>query len=664
MWCRFHRATLLLCGLGCALTAPALLPAFQTPDPAVSPLQPLQAELSEALDISHLTAGAVVTARVTENWKRADCPLKSGSVIQGHVTELTRRSKTEKTSSFKLLFDHAPCKGSESMLYSFTLIAVVGPPPEAFGANDGSLESSPLAASITTGGHSSLSGGAGSTRGLMTVGIFDSNTRSSAQASQLPARVLPGQVVGLPKIELQVGVGAGDASTISMTKGNVRLGPKTTLVLVPAVIAAPAHSTGLTTETAAAKGSTKENGVSPGINDPAATTVASEPPDETEICRENCNVLGSTMLHSARVSDPISMLGISALGYAPHDKKRVSSFDSETTLTYLDEHHLLCTFDPHALRSRSTDGADTIRQVRAVMIDPTVPKVLGVMEWRVRGNDAYLWHYGQNQVLVHMEHELRLLDAQLETVRSIPLEGTVAWVAASPANDHLAVGIVRQREGANQFLDVQGAGQLSQEDLEVQVYDRDWNVVSTSLRPRNSAEPALSGDGELRVTHVSRGRWKISEYGWNRTEHVLATVRSACRPQVSAPVAELTFVTGCMATSGNPWYRMLGADGHTLLKAEAGSDEIVQSSKGGSAGLFAVRVFKAANPMSFDKPFERSDLVKEEIGVYRSANGSRLASVVTDDFILSLNAYALSPTAQQMAVVGKDSIHFYRLDPH
>lgn len=106
---------------------------------------------------------------------------------------------------------------------------------------------------------------------------------------------------------------------------------------------------------------------------------------------------------------------------------------------------------------------------------------------------------------------------------------------------------------------------------------------------------------------------------------------------------------------------MLRPDGHALLKAESNSDEIVQWAEGAPGGLFAVRVLKAGKPVSVDQPFAREDLLKEEIGVYRSATGARVASVVKNDFILAQNSYALSPQGGQMAVAGNKSILFYRL---
>ena len=170
--------------------------------------------------------------------------------------------------------------------------------------------------------------------------------------------------------------------------------------------------------------------------------------------------------------------------------------------------------------------------------------------------------------------------------------------------------------------------------------------------------PVLSDEGELRVRGIGKGRWKITAYGWDQTEHPIVTAKSTCRPVLSAPAHGLIFAVGC-SPSGGRWYRMLRPDGHPVLKGESPSDELEQSALGVTDKAFAVRVVKAARAMNYGQPFNRSDLTKEEIAVYRSSDGATLSGVSSDDFALSQLSYALAPSGDQMALVGHDSILFY-----
>lgn len=657
----FRLSTQLIAALLCL--ASAATPAFAS-DPAPSPNIPLEAALIGSLQLKHLKEGSPVVAMALREWTSGDCHLAPGAFVHGHISSIVPRSKTNKTSSFQIDFDRAECKGAAPEL-PLTLIGLIGPLGDPPIGQSGLTEAPPLtdvpalAIGINTSANPNnppaMLRSVGSASDINTFAMVVQQTR------KLPTHILPGQVIDVPRTDLHVGVGANGASVISAVNRDVSLDPKTVFILVPAAILRPLqrqagllHDVSRSTNPAAATSAAAPAAIE-------APAVSPEPPDMSEICSGDCNVLGSFASRALNATHPSATLSLATLGYAPHNKQRALSFNHETTVTYLDSRHLLCTFDPHALRSRTGKGEEPLRGIRAVLIDPLTRSVIRVMDWRVRGEDAYLWRYGQNQILVHMEHELRLFNDELVPVRSIPVEGPVKWIASSPSTDHIAVGVLKHRYSMDEYSFYEKNGLAPEQDLEVRVYDHDWNLLSVSLRSSSSPEPVLSDGGELRVSRGSSGHWKISEYGWDKSVHDLATVRSICRPLISAPESGLVFVTGCMATTNNIWYRMLRRDGHPLLKAESGADEIVQSAEGATDGEFAVRVIKTAKDLGINQPFNRDDVVKEEIAVYRASDGKRISSVVTDDFILSQHSYALSPAGAQMAVVGASAIFLYNI---
>lgn len=645
----------LLC-LECAVTS-----AFAS-DPAPVPNTPLITTLVGSLDFKHLKEGSPVVAMVAQEWKSSDCHLMSGALVHGHISSIVPRSKTNKTSSFQIEFDRAECKGAASE-FALTVIGLIGPGDPPVGQS-GLSEGPPLtdvpALTIGTNTASSSQNAPAMMRSVSSASDINNFAVVVRPTRKLPAQIIPGQVIDMPKTELHVGTGVNGASVISATNRDIRLDPKTVFILVSSAIFRPLQrQAGLLHEVSHSVSPTAGSTATKAAVVPPPKPL--EPPDVSEICSAGCNVVGTFASRSTNATQPAAILSLGSLGYAPHGRERALTFNHETTVTYLDADHLLCTFDPHALRSRTADGAESVRKIRAVLIDPRTKSVIRVVEWRVRGNDAYLWRYGQGQVLVHMEHELRLFNGDLAPVRSIPMEGTIKWIASSPTTDHIAVGVLKQRYSLDEYHSFEQSGQRPEQDLEVRVYDHDWNLVSLSLRSSTSPEPVLSDGGELRVKRVSAGHWKISEYSWDKSVHDVATVRSVCRPLLSAPEPGLTFVTGCGATTDDDWYRMLRRDGHPLVKAESGPDEIVQSAEAAADGEFAVRVIKASSPRSEDQPFDRDDVVKEEIGVYRASDGRRISSVVTDDFVLAQHSYALSPTGTQMAVVGSSAIFLYNI---
>jgi hypothetical protein len=623
------------------------------------PLPSVQAELVGPLDLSKAKEGSLVLARVLADYKSQDCSLRIGAILEGHITQVVHGAPAHNSSEIQITFDKADCNDQPSSGYKFTLIALVGAPDEApfdpdkYRFQGPALADAPRNEMYFSNFHDPLRGA------FQEVPV----SRTSGQAARIPASIALGQVINISRTTLNVGAGIDGDTIISTTARNPSLHAHAILIFSPS-------SAMLIAKTATAyPGSQAMASLVPLISTPsaphadriAASVRPPDPPDETEVCSAGCNILGSMTSRVKGATTVSASIPITALGYSPRIKGFITSFDDETTLTYLDETHLLCTFDPHHLRIRDADNTDPIRSIRAVLIDTTTHTVQKVMEWHVRGKDSYLWHLGNGQILVHTSDQLRRFDANLDPLKSIPVDGPLAWVVSSPSSDHIALAVLRMRYSEAVYQELKKFESDPDQDLHVTVYDQDFNLLSTSTRSAQTTPPVLSDQGELRLTRQTRDRWKLGEYGWNKSQRTITTVKSVCTPRLSAPEPGLIFITGCTATSAgvSAWYRVLRSDGHSLINGDSPPDETAQPVHGSFANSFAVRVFKSARPIDPNQAINRSDYTLEEIAMYRSSNGSKLSSIATNDFVLAQNSYALSPQGDQMALAGKYAILFY-----
>lgn len=665
--------------LPCAVTSTLQAASSAT----VSPITPLQAELVAPLDISHVHIGSPVPVRVDLEWAASGCILRAGSIVQGHVVELTKRSKGVKDSELQLVFDAADCEDHHESSFLFTLVAVVGVgggSPST--GQSGVSEAPPLADAI-----GNAIGGPGGIRSAQTASAI--NSGFNLPVRRLPSQILPGQVLGVRKTVLSVGTGEKGATIIKGLGHNVRLEQGTSLILTHGMIitsaSATAKTNGRSTATSdrvpsrpggfsmSATGGGGSELVATGISRAEKTTAPTsadvvpvpEPIDETSICTGLCNVIGGSASEgNTQDSAAIASIPLKRWGYSPRNKREAVSFDYETNLIYLDSHNLLCTFDPHQLRERVGFDQEAVHTIRVVLVDPETYSIKQVMEWRVRGDKQYLWRLADGKFLVHVGRELREFGVQLKMLRSIPLDGKVAWVVASPTGDHIAVGTVRERYSQAALRDLEAVlPSPPEEDIEVRVFNKDNAVILTAQQSSKLPQPVLSDSGELRLHGDGHTHWKISEYRWDRTEHPIAATTSACRPLLTTLARDLIFAVGC-TSSGGWWYRMLRADGHPLLKGESASNEIQHYAEGTVGGDFAVRTIKAVSSMSYGQPFTKADLAQEKIAIYRNQDGAHLATVATSDFALSQLAFALSPTGDQIAIIGNSSILFYPVHLH
>ena len=621
--------------------APRSNPAQRPTPPALAFPAPLLVDLLTPLNAAKLTAGSLVIAKTRFDWQTEHCVLRTGSVVTGQVAGVNIHSRDNKGSSISVVFDHADCNGHPTPI-RFQLFAIVARPELDEGRpmsdREGLLAS--FAANATGGPVPSLP----NSPRVQREDTFVSHSHSI----KVPSVIAPGQIFGLSDLTLSPGA---TVSILSSSRGNLRLDEATRLILVylpdPVTVASSPEP-------------------SRHIADPqplAPPREATEPPlplpDETEVCTSTC-MLDSGAALSPMVSTTLH-LTTSSLGFIPHKRDEYNSLGFESALNFLDADNLLFTYDPHRLRRRFSSGIhdESLRTVRAVLLDPHTLHVKRVADWLVQGEGQYLWAVPDG-LLVHIGHHLRLLGPDLAVRHDLPLSAELAFIAVSPSFTRIAIGTTHERYTRENYLQLLTLLKHEpEEDIDVQLFDSSFNLILTTGQTSAQPEPVLSDRGELRIHALGSNRWQLLEYPWDHSERIVATLNSECRPSLTIPLPSAIFVIGCGGTPLQIWYRMLRLDGHTLLKGHGSVDAIEQTATGDNLEDFAIRVVRTHNARRRDQSFQKAELEREEVAVYRATDARRLLEVATTSVSLAEQSYALSPSGRQLAVLSETSIEIY-----
>jgi hypothetical protein len=166
------------------------------------------------LDISRAKIGTHVQARVVTPWTGNGCTLRLGALVEGHVSQVERRSKTAPRSAMHLVIDSAECNHQRGTPFKATLIALLGPSD----APSGMGKAPPL------------------TDTPLPIGMRSVEAAAAANQYALTGRSVPdqwkiGMVVDVP-MNLSVGSGAEGGSIIWSTTSDARLEGQTTLILI------------------------------------------------------------------------------------------------------------------------------------------------------------------------------------------------------------------------------------------------------------------------------------------------------------------------------------------------------------------------------------------------------------------------------------------------
>lgn len=625
---------------------------------------PVQAELVRAIEAGRVKVGDSILAKVSVKWQGPQCTLREGAVLKGRIVAQSIHSRTEKASELALLFDSGQCDGLDLKPFPLTVAAVLATDP----SHDKNMyENQPLSEAVGlsiggTGGGSAGVGVGGGGGNLRSVTAAAATVYVSPPRYKGPTAVMPGQVVGIRGMKLNVGGGPEGSSILSTSGHNVRLESGSQFVLVAnanaatTVVAAtvPPPTTASPTATASVTTST---------DDPIATAVV----DETEVCVPPlCNVALAPSDSQPKPAAVWATLSLKDLGYVPERADHeMYSFDYGSAIAYLGQKQLLFTFNPHVLIRR--EGVEAkfakLRVIRAVLVNVRDKKVEKTVDWKVPDAQQYLWPMGQDRVLVHVGRDLRLYGPGLKLERRLGLDGPLAFVRMSPSTKYFAVGVIQERhsEGIHRQL-ADAEEREPEEDVEIKVLDGDFHALATITRSSRAAPPVLSDDGEIQVLSARKNRWRIVEERWDTQKQILAQVNSSCRPEATTLPENLLFLVGCDPQTAGKWYRVLRSNGKPVLKGWSSSAELEQRATGvANAGTFTIGMAEAAKPIVADSAFQTSDLESERIAVYRAENGERMFAVAIPSPAPTVQTFVLSPAGDQLAVLQGNEIAFYKI---
>ncbi|MEZ2347966.1 hypothetical protein [Terriglobus sp. RCC_193] len=626
---------------------------------------PLQTELITPLDAGRLKPGALVAAKVSYNWKIPNCTLDSGSTVTGHILA-AQVDKGTRTSTIAIQFDAADCNGklqSPVRMRVFALIFMPSPTDERAFADRGGLfgSFSPRPPQTSGGGAGLASAGVQPESVVHRYDVQNDMTIRAGPQQKLPSVIRAGMVFGEKKVTLDPDGGPENSSLVRKQETSFRIAAGTRIILMPKLEAQPLleASVPAKSEPTVERKPTEATAIASTLLPSTALSV--RPKDETEVCSSDCS---AETVRMTAVSATGEIMDLAKLGYSRPDRRELDGFHHAYTLTYLDAGHLLLTFDLHDMRIRRSGGLhpDYVHTVRAIIINPATRNVIRVVDWKVIGEEQYVWPASAGHVLVHLGHQLRLLDTNLATVQTFDLDGPLLWVAVAPAGSVFAAGTLKERHSDDlhhRLTEI--AGYEPEETVRVQFLDAEFRSMGETSQPSTVGLPVLTPKGELRVLSLDLHRWQIEEFDWDHARHTIATTVSDCQPRVSLPTEGTVFVAGC--DRGQVWYRVLRQDGHTVVRGDASSRQLELAAAGDSSSdAFAVRV--VWNAISHDRAarIRAVDLRGEQVAVYRAADGRRLLISRVEDVPLTEQSFALAPNAHQLAVLGTHGVYFFPIE--
>jgi hypothetical protein len=616
-------------------------------------LTPIQAELIADMHAHLMEAGAPVFARVTADWRSADCVLNSGAILEGRVVSVTPRTKSVKNSELDLAFSRAQCGQPKMGAFPLLLVAMAAPPDNG----DLGIMSDSLPVLIGPG--------SGAIQSMKQSQMGPMAMQDSAQYRNTP--IIPqlkmGEVSGIRGLKLSVGTGPESSSVLTLIGHDVSLERHTVLLLVPAKGAFPRAANASPGALASTTAGAPPTGADAAASPAAAAAPPPPPADDIDTCEPpNCSV-DAPVAGTADAGSSTGAVSIRELGYAPRPQRVQDTFDHDEAMAYLAPRQLLVGFNPHLLAPRHTLGPSgpTVRVIRAALVNTETHRVLRTVDWELPDLGEYLWPIGNNRVLVHAGSELRVYSEGLKIEHRIPLDGPLAFVRTTPDGSFLAVGVIREGHAPELHAQLrESLGHDPDEDVDILILNRNFEKIAASHGRSELQAPTLLNEGQAKLLAQTDMRYRIALKTWDSHDSTLAHFVSSCTPEISSIASDLIFLASCDKATTEGEFRILRPDGKLALKSFPKVDEFGFAAKASAdGGVFVVKTMLTSRPILPGTQFSASDLVAEDLRVYRTGDGKRLLDVRADSPSASRDGYALAPDGSQLAVLTRDQLVFY-----
>lgn len=634
--------------------------------PASNSVGPVQAELLANLDVRHIQAGKTIFARVTTEWKGPGCHLRQGATLVGTVeTAEMRTGKGE--SRLVMSFHEAQCNGKEMQPLPLVVTVVAQYPAQVSIQNQSTLKFSTVQANgVDPASHM----GAGLASLPVTTNSFSAHLEvvgDSERRFPFRAGIRPGDVIDFKGMKMELGTGPNLSTALLSKNHDVFLPQYTQLLLDPPTSvfrpAAAAPTSGPRANIAASSVADAEPPAAADVPPVKASAPAPAPFNDIEVCAPPGCAVDLPVSAKEFEGRSATSLPLHALGYTPRVNKARAGFEEEESMVWMGSGQLLFAFNPHHLIKRGPALAytNTVRIIRAVLVDTTGRNVIRAVDWEVTDYNRYLWPLSGGRVLVHVGNELRVYGPGFEVERTIPLDGPLQWVRTSPNGSVMALATLKERHTPELHSKLRDEfGVDPEEDVEISILNHDFNIVAHAETVTGLMAPILLDEGQVRLQSEPNQWYRLAMHTWDNKHVGLARFHSTCMPQVTSAAPNLLFLYSCGLNTGDREYRVLRGDGKLLLRGASDPRDIDDEAIGNdSSHTFVVKVVRAVKPIPPDIAFTSADLDSAEVRVYRASDAKRLLAVNVRNPAPSHRDYAIAPDGSQLAVLSGSEIEFF-----
>ncbi len=268
---------------------------------------------------------------------------------------------------------------------------------------------------------------------------------------------------------------------------------------------------------------------------------------------------------------PSRQIDLAKLGYQGLSAEGRMMTTANVTLDFVDDGHVLLTFNPKKLfqRDPACPPSHRDRMIDAQVIELATGKVVYERSWYLHDEHRYLWPLGEGRFLLRKLNSLYVVDAELHEKLLLESPKPLLWTGVTPDGKQIMAETAANQSGK--------VGNPSKAKVEINFLDVNSLAVQRTIRlsqvlPLEATSlgfgDAVSGSGKL---------WLVRFGSAAKNRSYITRVRSQCVPDLLFPTNNTMFVGRCSAEGSDYSVSIFTLTGHFLWREKWNSTAMSRS---------------------------------------------------------------------------------------
>ncbi|MGC1872346.1 MAG: hypothetical protein WA700_15425 [Acidobacteriaceae bacterium] len=379
----------------------------------------------------------------------------------------------------------------------------------------------------------------------------------------------------------------------------------------------------------------------------------------------------ATNIHGAKANQtplhPEVRIPVVPLGYLPPGDLPAFYYYAMVELHFIDADHLLFAFNTPVLLKRDDNcpDSDVQRMVQAVVFQLPSGKVLKQTHWELYDFMDFLWGLGDGKLLLRRCKQLETVGADLNPQPLIRTIGTVEDVSFAP--DRSLVVVQEKVKPDAQSKDSGALPSVLAQQTNAQHINISFirlhplHIIGRAEVPFPSAIPVID-NGLFEVLTAPHDQWVVNMKIFHGGQRQITTIHSLCPPLIRA-ISNTVFMATTCSKGDHKEFGGYDLEGSLLWQIPVAPEQyyprLIPIPNGSH---FAIESLRLNHPHAALDPLTKEDVAGEDINIYDTLSGVRMATFQTSPAYTGGRNVDFSPDGQRMAVLDDGAIEIYSLN--